>query len=129
MALTLTAPIRGGSVIPPGNITTLADQTATSAAWQPTYQCKWMYALISLKAFTAGTGTVPPIFIIEAADDSGFTTNVRRIAEIGLTVREIAHSVFLEGPCPDGAKAFFRVRVIFNGTDSGTYDAQLYGTP
>lgn len=129
MAQTITAPIRGGSVIPPGNITTFADQTATTAAWQPTFPCKWVFALVSLKAFTAGTGTVAPIFIIEGADDSGFTTNVRRVAEIGLTVREAAHSIFFEGPSPDGAKAYFRVRVIFNGTDTGTFDAQLYGTP
>lgn len=124
MAQAITAPMRGAFVAPPGNNNNLADQTGTTANFAPTNAFTYVCAQIALKTFTAGTGTARPIFEIQAADDSAYTSNVRKIA-LAQCARTSNTHLYLEGMCLDGSKANVRVVPTLDGTDSITYDVKV----
>ena len=146
MAYAITAPLHGDFIIGPGNMYyTLADQTATTTAQQFTTwggrarAANWIGAMLYLKTFVVGSGTVYPIFTLEAADNLAMTTNPRVLAVfqpfLGGLLAPIAAipgtnppvSTFLEGFCADAAKQYTRIAVTFNGTSSGTFDVAIFG--
>lgn len=103
----------------------VADQGAASPAQDAGAKSKVWRAFIYQKAFTAGTGTNPPIYSIEVADDSGFTSNVRAIAS-GVVKRADEQTLMLVGETPfEAGQQFGRVNVAEDGTDAATYDAIL----
>ncbi len=105
----------------------LADQTATSGAQAAPTPLRVWRAIIYQKAFTAGTGTVGPIYAIEVADDSAFTSNVRRIAHVQVN-RADEQTALLIGMTPFAAgQQYARIVLTLNGTDAATYDALLEG--
>src|SRR6516225_2208754 len=129
MAMQLTAPLHGDFISGPGMVIPLADQTATTASQQfvgtggRNVAAQWISAIVMLKSFTVGTGTVYPMFALEAADNTGFTTNRRRIAQTQPLLLEAIAAIpgtnpittfFLEGVCPDGGKNWVRIVVLFN---------------
>jgi hypothetical protein len=142
MAMQLTAPLHGDFISGPGMVIPLADQTATTASQQfvgsggRLILAKWVSAIVMLKTFVVGTGTVYPIFALETADDTGFATNKRRVAGWQPLLQEAVAAIpgtnpimsfFMEGPNPDGGKNWIRIAVTFNGTSSGTFDTIITG--
>ncbi len=142
MAQTITAPLHGDFISGPGIVIPLADQTATTASQQfvgtggRNVSALWVSCMISLKSFTVGTGTVYPIFALETADNTGFTTNRRRIAQAQPGLSEAIGAIpgtnpivsfFMEGMNPDGGRNWVRVFVTFSGTSSGTFDLIIAG--
>jgi hypothetical protein len=142
MAQTITAPLYGHFIHGPGMVITLADQTATTASQQfvgtggRLIGATWLSVIVVLKTFVVGTGTVYPIFTLEVADNTGFTTNRRRIAQVQPSLSEAIAAIpgavpiwsaVMTGPCPDGSKNFTRIFVTTNGTSTCVYDAVIAG--
>jgi hypothetical protein len=112
---------------------TLADQTATtavqdagSAAFEGGYMC------VALKAFTGGTGTVGPIFSLQCSSSATFASDVVDIGmwqpdRTNLTAGAFGKaSGYVTGMIPDGVRRqYWRVKVTFSGTDTGTYDVDF----
>lgn len=112
----------------PSNHFELADLTATSSILTLGAAAKSFNWSVSLKVFTRGTGTTSPVFVLEGADNVGFTTNVRTLDTIVIgasATAQIGRGSSIQGRAPDGAKAFLRVRPIFSGTDTGTFDVMI----
>jgi len=84
-------------------------------------------ATVNLKTFTAGTAA--SAFVLQAADDAAFTTNVRNIDVKTVPFTAGQYCLHLSGVCPDGAKRYARVTLIPGAGASGTYDAFLGGCP
>lgn len=122
MAQAINSPLYGHFITPPGNHFSVPDQTATSGAQELAYKARWFAAMIYQKAFTPGTGTARVLYRIEVADDSGFTSNVRTIAN-GTLARAAQEALFLVGFSPDNPKKYVRVGITEDGTDAATYDA------
>ena len=128
-AIDKTPGVGAGEFYHPSNHFDLADQTATTAAQTLGAAAKSFSWRIWLKAFTKGTGTVAPTFTLEVADNSAFSTNVREIDRIAMPGNYASNALATyfnpDVKTPDGQKAFVRVRVIFSGTDSGTFDVMI----
>lgn len=120
----ITGPLFGHFLVPKDQIKTVADQTANGAFAQLARGARYALVRLYLKAFTAGTGTNPPIFVIEAASDSGFTADVISAGVITLD-RSDEGAGFAIAFSPLKALDFWRIRPIFDGTDAGTYDAEI----
>ena len=114
----------------PGSHISLADQTTTTAVQTATQACAWFKAVVSLKTFTVSGGSRGPVFELQAADNVGFTTNVITVdtQEGGLTTA-VPSAMVLIGLSPVTRKQFFRVKVTFSSSDSGTFDVILDATP
>jgi hypothetical protein len=119
----------GGSTQPPTQSYhyELADQTVTTPIpGQCPTGISWGRAVICQKTFTAGTGTVPPVYELQVAADAAFTTSVRSIGfKAGLRTTD-NQTLILEGPVPDvQTNPYVRVKVTPNGTDTVVYDALI----
>jgi len=97
------------------------DQTATTTGVDAGSPMRQWRASVYQKAFTAGSGTVGPIYALEVADNSAMSTNLRTVA-IEQVQRLDEQQVVLEGTCLVAPQQFGRVRVTFSGTDAGTFD-------
>jgi hypothetical protein len=142
MAQAITVPLYGHFIHGPGMVIALADQTTTTASQQfvgsggKLISANWLEVMIYMKTFVVGTGTVYPMFTLEVADNTGFTTNRRRIAQVQPVLAEAIAaipgslppmSLSMRGGCPDGAKNFVRLFCTTNGTSSMTYDVVFAG--
>lgn len=108
-----------------GNRTMLADQTATSSTITFIAPVRAVRGMVWCKSFTAGSGTVGPIWEIQVADNSGFSTNVRTIA-IAQGPRAVHALRDLSGVVPDNSLAqWCKIKVTFSGTDTATFDAVI----
>lgn len=134
MAQTILAAALGASLAGdtwdglPGNRTSLPDQTATTAVQAFVAPVRVVRAVIALKTFTRGTGTVGPIFEIQMADNAGFTTNVRSIATANTNASATGAIIhfYMNGVVLDNLLAqWCKIKVTFSGTDSGTFDCYL----
>jgi hypothetical protein len=143
MAQEITAPLHGDFISGPGMVLPLADQTGTTASQQfigtggRVIAAKWVSAMVFFKTFVVGTGTVYPIFALEAGDDTGFTlATTRRIAQFQPSLVEAIGAIpaanprvafFLEGFCPDAGKSWVRVKTLASGTSTFIYDIIFAG--
>lgn len=84
-------------------------------------------AYVNLKTFTAGT--VPSTFMIECADDAGFTVNLRRVGHMNVPIVAGPWAFAIEGRAPDGSKRYARIGVSFGAGASGTFDGYLCACP
>lgn len=103
----------------------LADQAGTTAAQDAVVKVGNVQAIILQKTFTSGSGSDDPVYTIEMADDSGFTTNVVELGSV--VVRRGSNQVgeIQSTFNPNGPQEFIRVRQDMSGTDSATFDAML----
>lgn len=124
MAFEITGPKYGHFLSPADAIRTLADQTGNGAFAALGHAVRYAHVRVYLKAFVIGTATVPTQFVVEAASDVGFTTDLVScgMAMIDLTDEGAALILCFS---PLKALKFWRVRPVFNGSASGTYDAEL----
>jgi hypothetical protein len=142
MAQAITVPLYGHFIHGPGMVMALADQTTTTASQQfvgsggKLIAANWLDLIVYLKTFVVGTGTVYPIFTLEVADNTAFTTNRRRIAQYQPGLSEAIAAIpgtlpplsfTVRGACPDGAKNFWRLFCTLSGTSSMTYDVIAAG--
>ena len=113
----------------PGNRVQLADQTTTTAVQTLAAPAKTFAWMIYQKVSAVGTGTRGPVYTLQAADNSAFTTNVRELDshEInpGLVATAVGFYVNPDVRAMDGAKSFVRILVSFSGTGSATFDAVI----
>jgi hypothetical protein len=85
-------------------------------------------AVIWSKTFTRGTGTIGPLFEIQVADNSGFTTNVRTIASAysSQAATGALWASYINGVVPDNLLAqWCKIKVTYSGSDTGTFDINL----
>jgi hypothetical protein len=122
-----------GSIQPPtiGYHFEMADQNvSTSPVMQAPSGIAFGRAVIRQKNFTSGSGTVGPTYELQVAYDSGFTSQLRTIAQAvaGRTGRD--QTFLLQGVVPDmQSLTFGRVALTKSGTDDVTYDALVDFTP
>lgn len=126
MAYEITGPKFGHFLSPADTIKTIADDTTTAAFAQLGRGVRYAIVRIYQKAFTSGTGTNPVLYVVEAASDSGFTTDLVS-AGVGVIDRsdEGAAVIFCNSPLK--ALDYWRIRPVFDGTDAGTFDAEISG--
>lgn len=127
MAQEITTPSGGSQLSDPDGLQTVADQTGTSSTMDFTNPKNWFEVRIAQKTFTAGTGTALPRYRVDVADDSAFTTNVRRIASIAME-RSSNSSEYRRCFPYDGAKRYLRIVPVLDGTDAVNYDAKVVGS-
>jgi hypothetical protein len=87
-------------------------------------------AVIRQKGWVSGSGTVGPTYELQVAYDSGFTSQLRTIAQAvsGRTGRD--QTMILSGVVPDALSyTFGRIALTKSGTDDVTYDALVDFTP
>jgi hypothetical protein len=88
-----------------------------SAAW-------WFFVQIYQKAFTAGSGSTQTVYLVEVADDSGFTQNVTgQWIVLGRAAGQTGFGIVF---APGAAKRFVGITRVANGTDAATYDAMIF---
>ncbi len=105
----------------------LADQSVTtSPVGQAPTGISWARAIINQKGWGSGTGTVGPIYELQVAYDSGFTSQLRDLDHRTALRNGTNQTLSLTGPVPDAQSyTFVRVAVTLSGTDVVTYDAIL----
>lgn len=127
MAQEITGALDGLQVSDFDGRQTAADQTATSSTLDFTRPRNSFMVTLYQKTFTAGTGTALPRYEFQVADDSAFTTNLRRIA-----LRHMSRAnrcvEAMRCQCPDGAKRYGRVVPTLDGTDATNYDVVVTGS-
>jgi hypothetical protein len=105
----------------------MADQavTMTPVAQAPT-GVSWARAVIRQKGWGSGTGTVGPVYELQVAYDSGFTSQVRDLDHRTALRNGNDQTLILTGPVPDAQTyTFARIAVTLSGSDVITYDAIL----
>ncbi len=105
----------------------MADQavTMTPVAQVPT-GIAWARAIIRQKGWGSGSGTVGPIYELQVAYDSGFTSQVRDLDHRTALRTGTDQTLTLTGPVPDAQSyTFVRIAVTLSGTDAVTYDAVI----
>lgn len=109
----------------------LADQNVTtSPVMQFPTGVSWVRAIINQKGWVSGTGTVGPIYAIEVAFDSGFTSQVRELDPRTLLRDGLNQTVVLAAPVPDlQSLTFCRVLITKSGTDNVTVDYIIDAIP
>ncbi len=103
----------------------LADQNAsTSPVMQAPTGIAWGRAIVRQKGFVSGTGSVGPIYELQVAYDSGFTSQLRTIA-IAYARRVADDETFLmAGVVPDAQTyTFARIAATYSQNDGSTFDA------
>lgn len=85
------------------------------------------HAIVNLKTFVQGT--TPSGFGIDLADDATMSSNFRNVAVVTLPIAAGPWCFRMRGRCPDGAKRYGRIGVVFGAGASGTYDAYLCAAP
>lgn len=109
----------------------MADQavTMTPVAQFPT-GVSYGRAVIRQKGWGSGNGSVGPIYELQIAYDSGFTSQVRTIGSKTVLRTGDDQTFLLEGPVPDAQTyTFGRVKLTLSGTDVVTYDALIDTIP
>jgi len=126
MAYQITGPVFGHFIAPADMIKTVADATDAANAnfAQIARGARYAFVRVYLKTFAIGTAAQPTQFVIEAASDAGFTTDLIS-AGLGLMDLTDEGSALIICHSPLKALDFWRVRTVFNGTATGTYDAEL----
>lgn len=124
MAQEITGPFGGLNVAESDGEQTAADQTTTSSTLNFVRPRSTFDVLIYQKTFTSGTGTAGPQFEFQVADDSAFTTNLRRIG-LRTMSRASRTSELFRCVAPDGAKQYGRVVPTMSGTDATNYDVKV----
>lgn len=123
---------RPPNVFDPSNQVSLADQTTTTAVQTAVTACAWFRAMISLKTFTVSGGSRGPLFELQCSTDLAFTTaaNITTVAtaEGGLTTA-VPSALILIGCSPIARKTYYRLKVTFSSSDSGTFDVILDACP
>ena len=106
---------------------TAADQTTTTGALDHARPRQSFEVTVYQKTFTAGTGTLRPYYELQVADDSAFTSNLRRF---GLGTAPRASRSVLCGKCyaPDGGKRYSRIVPTLDGTDTVNFDVVVSGS-
>ena len=116
----------GGGVTPPSinNHFELADQAVTTTpVMQSPNGIAYGYIVGRQKGFGSGSGTVGPIYELQLAFDSGFTSQVRAVTQYTARRTGIDQTWMQEFVLPDlQTLTFARVVVTLNGTDSVTAD-------
>ncbi len=118
-------------VYDPSNHVSLADQTTTTAVQTAVQDCAWFRALISLKAFTVSGGSIGPFFELQCSSDLAFGTaaNITTVASgYGAATTANTSALVLVGCSPVTRKTYFRLKVTFSSSDSGTFDCLLDAT-
>jgi hypothetical protein len=102
----------------------MADQaiTMTPVAQAPT-GIAYARCVLRQKGWGSGNGSVGPIYELQVAYDSGFTSQLRTIGS-KTTLRTGTDQTFLlEGPVPDAQSyTFCRLAITLSGTDAITAD-------
>ena len=126
MSYEITGPKFGHFLSPADAIKTIEDKTTTAAFAQLGQKVRYAIVRIYLKAFTETTATIPTQFVIEAASDAGFTTDLvsAGLGQIDLTDEGAALIICFS---PLQALDFWRVRPVFSGDAAGTFDAEISG--
>jgi hypothetical protein len=128
MAHEITTPLFGHFVTAPDMKQVLSDVTASTRQVLTLHHgAQWFQAMIYVKAFTAGTGTIESTFKLEAASDAGFTTDVVSLG-VGVASRADEQTVFMMGFSPLKALRYVGVTRVANGTDAATFDAVVVGS-
>lgn len=126
MAFQITGPKYGHFLSPADTIKTFADKTATFAFAELGRAVRYAHVRIYQKAFTSGSGTNPVLYVVEAASVTGFGTDLIT-AGVGVIDRSDEGAALILCYSPLLALSFWRVRVIFDGSDAGTFDAEISG--
>lgn len=113
-----------GSVSDPDGSQSAADQTGTSSTLDFVNPRTWFDVRIAQKTFTAGTGTALPRYRVDVADDSAFSTNLRRIGSLQFE-RSSNQTHFQRCFVYDGAKRYCRIVPVLDGTDTVNYDVKV----
>jgi len=105
----------------------LADQAATtSPVGQAPTGIAWARAVVRQKGWGSGNGSVWPIYELQVAYDSGFTSQVRDLDHRTALRTGTDQVLTLAGPVPDAQSyTFVRIVCTLNGTDVVTFDALL----
>ena len=109
----------------------LADQavTTTPVGQAPT-GIAWARAVIRQKGWGSGSGTVGPIYELQVAYDSGFTSQLRDLDHRTALRNGNDQTLTLTGPVPDAQSyTFVRIAVTLSGTDAVTFDAIIDMVP
>lgn len=126
MAYEITGPKFGHFISPANTIKIIADKTATAAFAQLGQPVRYAFIRIYLKAFTIGTATEPTQFVVEAASASDFGTD---LVSAGMQMIDLTDegAAFIICYSPLKALDYWRIRPVFDGTASGTFDAEIAG--
>lgn len=120
------------SVFDPSNQAILADQTATTAVQTCVAACAWFRAQVSLKTFAVSGGSIGPFFELQCSSDVGFGTaaNITTVdSRYGAATTGNTSAIVLLGCSPVTRKTYYRLKVTFSSSDSGTFDVILDATP
>lgn len=125
---------RGETGLQPPTITyrfELADQyTTTSPVMQTPSGIAEAKVVLRQKGWGSGTGSIGPIYEVEVAYDSGFTSQVRVIGTAYAQRTGRDQTFVLPGVVPDAQTyTFARILVSLSGTDAVTYDALVEFSP
>ena len=105
----------------------LADQAVTtSPVGQAPTGIAWARAVVRQKGWGSGNGSVGPIYELQVAYDSGFTSQVRDLDHRTALRNGNDQVLTLAGPVPDDmSRTFVRVAITLSGTDAITADILL----
>jgi hypothetical protein len=108
----------------------LADLAATSGSQLAGFGISHARALINQKGFGSGNGSVGPIYELQVAADSAFTSNVRVVDEVTMLRTGRNQTAVLYGPVPDvQTNTYVRIAITLSGTDAITADAIIDVAP
>ena len=105
----------------------LADQfQTTSPVMQTPEGIAFGYIVGRQKGFTAGTGSIGPIYEMQVAFDSGFTSQVRTVSQFTARRTTDDQTWEQEMVVPDAQTyTFARMRISLSGTDAITADFMI----
>lgn len=105
----------------------LADQFATTGSQPVSWGgITWARAVVRQKGWGSGTGTVGPIYSLQLAYDSAFTSQVRTLDQAQTQRNTVDQSFLLNGvDAVEQNNSFVRVAMTFSGTDVVTADIMI----